>query len=171
MDYFDYDVKDLEKLPTQEPVKEIVKVKREAPKFIAKTKISNEIKKIKQEEDDEEIVIVMNEKGQPSFFKLLPDGSLVKREYDEKCQKAFDAIPKEDSAKKSRRKREPMSTKKCPYCPITYRFIAKLKEHMRTDHGIILYACKVCIKLIDLDLSNYCKMHYHLKYDEASSEC
>lgn len=47
--------------------------------------------------------------------------------------------------KKIRKKRDPMMYMTCSQCPIKYRFVAKLKHHMKTVHSIDLYYCKVCI--------------------------
>lgn len=48
---------------------------------------------------------------------------------------------------KIRKKRLPMEYRKCPLCPIKYRFMSKLRDHMKLLHNVELYTCKVC-KLI-----------------------
>lgn len=46
---------------------------------------------------------------------------------------------------KLRRKRDPMTVKQCSLCPVKYRFVSKLQEHMKQEHGIDLFVCKVWI--------------------------
>lgn len=46
---------------------------------------------------------------------------------------------------KVRKKRDPMVYMTCSRCPVKYRFVAKLRDHMKTVHDIDLYYCKVCI--------------------------
>lgn len=45
--------------------------------------------------------------------------------------------------KKRKRKRNPMTYKMCSKCPVQYKFIGRLKEHMKTKHNIDLFVCKV----------------------------
>ncbi|KAM3968916.1 uncharacterized protein ACR2FA_002119 [Aphomia sociella] len=106
----------------------------------------NHIYEKMKESDDEEIVIVMSENGQQTCFMPQKDGSLLLIRPD-KCKKSFDMNYTVE--KKQRRKREPMTYKKCSQCPIRYRFIAKLKDHMKAEHNITLYVCKICQALME----------------------
>lgn len=49
--------------------------------------------------------------------------------------------------KKRKRKRNPMTYKMCSKCPVQYKFIGRLKEHMKTKHNIDLFVCKVLVFL------------------------
>lgn len=45
---------------------------------------------------------------------------------------------------KTRKKREPMVYISCMHCPVRYRFLSKLKEHVKKVHDEDIYYCKVC---------------------------
>lgn len=114
-----------------------------------------------ENEEDEKVVVIIQDNGMPSFFHVKPDGVLNALEENEarKYTKKFNASmvvvqpPKESSLggtttisrPKRGRKRGPMSLKLCTRCPVKYRFIAKLKEHMRVEHNVVLYVCEVCL--------------------------
>ncbi|XP_063835501.1 zinc finger protein 260-like [Ostrinia nubilalis] len=101
-------------------------------------------KKSKIKTGEEDFIIVSKENEQSTFYKMQPNGTLTKLEYKLK--------PRKDNNYamiKKRKKREPMTSKKCTRCPIKYRFTAKLKQHMRKEHGVTLYSCKVCDALTE----------------------
>lgn len=47
--------------------------------------------------------------------------------------------------RKGHRKRVPMSVKLCSLCPVRYRFVSKLQEHMKQAHNVDLFVCKVSL--------------------------
>ncbi|XP_059047946.1 histone-lysine N-methyltransferase PRDM9-like [Achroia grisella] len=114
--------------------------------------------------DDDEIVIIMSENGRQTCYMAQEDGSLVLIRPN-KCKKNTDICYTEE--KKKRRKREPMTYKKCSQCPIKYRFIAKLKEHMKTEHNISLFVCKICQALME-DEEEFV---HHLKTHTNMHQC
>ncbi|XP_053620543.1 zinc finger protein 2-like [Plodia interpunctella] len=118
------------------------------------------VKKEKQEEEDT-IVIIKSENGLQTFYKPLLDGSLVQINMENKKPNVV------TTEKKMRKKREPMLFKQCSRCPIKYRFVAKLKEHMRTEHGIVLYACKICQALMEDEF----EFRQHLKTHTNVHQC
>ncbi|XP_026764916.2 zinc finger protein 57-like isoform X2 [Galleria mellonella] len=116
-----------------------------------------------KESDDEEIVIVMSEDGKQTCYMPQKDGSLLLITPN-KFEKEINSY---NGEKKQRRKREPMTYKKCSQCPIKYRFIAKLKEHMKADHNISLFVCKICQALME----NEEEFALHLKTHTNIYQC
>lgn len=116
--------------------------------LVTKTK-SERLAKIVKTEEEDNIVVVVQENGEPLFYKLLPDGNLVmldeqrleKNNYKKTLSKSV-VLPKSDEIRR-RKKRGPMTHKLCSRCPVKYRFAAKLKEHMKLAHDIDLFICKV----------------------------
>lgn len=108
-----------------------------------------------EKDDNDDVVVIIQDNGEPAFYRTLPDGTLQELEGSEveKYRKKFNASvavdKKEDRIKKGR-KRGPMSYKLCTRCPVKYRFITKLKQHMLMDHNVTLYVCKVkTVELFD----------------------
>ncbi|CAG9790046.1 unnamed protein product [Diatraea saccharalis] len=134
-------------------ITESKKVNMEVSKELLKNmseKSNEKLVKTEQDDDDDDIVIIMNERGQPSFFKMLSNGDMVEIEYDDRCRNAYRVIMEEMPRKRvHKKKREPMTWKQCTKCPIKYRFVAKLREHMWHEHGILLYSCKICKALME----------------------
>lgn len=122
-------------------------------------------------ESDDDLIIVLNENGEQQFYKTQKDGTFVLVENGDerikgylnllepgvklnpdagvKANQSLDSNVKsssspDSSVKKSRvRKRNLMEYKKCSQCPIQYRFVRKLKEHMKEEHSIDLFVCQV----------------------------
>ncbi|XP_013199211.1 zinc finger protein 236 [Amyelois transitella] len=115
-----------------------------------------ESKKEVVDKDDDHIVIIKSEGGLQTYYRPLPDGSLAMIKMEKQLQ-----------AERKRKKREPMTFKQCTRCPIKYRFVAKLKEHMKMEHGVILHACKICQALIE-DEQEY---RQHLKTHTNIHQC
>lgn len=121
----------------------------------------NEVTKVevKTEIDADQIVIIMGEDGKPSFLKLDDDGAynVVTQEDEKMYMKMFGYSDRNEVVSepvvdviekvKKRRKRRPMSYLFCSRCPVKYRFVAKLKEHMKLEHNIDLFVCQVSIIL------------------------
>lgn len=142
---FDFDLHAISK-DTKSDVVETVNIKNEV--------IDNE--------DEDNIVVIAQDNDEPSFYRIQPDGGLSLLEENEakKYTKKFNMSmvgqtkagklvrsPKEREFKgdipKRGRKRGPMTLKLCTRCPVKYRFIAKLKEHMKLEHDVVLYVCEV----------------------------
>lgn len=101
---------------------------------------------------DEDVVVVVQENGESLFYKIQPDGTLVLPNHKEEMNlkknlSSAVVLPKREK-QKERKKRLPMTHKLCSRCPVKYRFAAKLKEHMKLEHDIDLFICKVCVLLI-----------------------
>ncbi|RVE53821.1 hypothetical protein evm_001483 [Chilo suppressalis] len=121
-----------------------------------------------EQEDDDDLIIIMNEKGLPTFYKMQTDGQLVEVEYDDRCRKAYKVITEQMPKKRvHKKKRGPMTWKKCSKCPIEYRFVAKLKEHMWLEHETLLYSCKICEALAE-DEDEY---QFHMKTHTNEYQC
>lgn len=112
-----------------------------------KIDISNIATQSKKRSENDDVVIVIEDKGELLFYKLLENGKMVHIE-DYERQRYKETLSKSvtDSGRntKVRKRRGPMSYKKCSQCPVKYRFGAKLQHHMKTEHNINLYICKVC---------------------------
>lgn len=152
-EYFDYDMNNKW---LQHNSSENISIKKTKvnKRYVKSGKKQKPIVKPKQDSDDEQIVLVLDEKNQTSFFKVLPDGTLLKKELDEEShsfiKKEFDGKLRSDNTKikselerKKRKKRVPFISKKCPYCPQRYSFVSKLKDHMKSLHHVTLLVCKV----------------------------
>lgn len=96
--------------------------------------------------DDENIVVIVNEKGEPIYYKMGSNNMLELVSVG-KSEKMKDKVLRVREVTKLRKKRDPMVYRKCSKCPVKYRFIAKLKEHMKADHNIDLFVCKVSMQL------------------------
>lgn len=99
---------------------------------------------IKEEQND--IVIIIRD-GKTLYFKVDENGHLIQISEEEKNAYSKVAIKSEKITLKKpirRRKRVPMNYKSCSVCPVKYRFVAKLKHHMKEDHNVELMVCKIC---------------------------
>lgn len=112
---------------------------------VKKDKDINNISKAKQNDDDN-IVVIVKENGEPLYYKMGSNNTLELVSVD-KNEKIKDKVLKVREVTKLRKKRDPMVYRKCSKCPVKYRFIAKLKEHMKADHNIDLFVCKVSMML------------------------
>ncbi|XP_041985625.1 zinc finger protein 525-like isoform X2 [Aricia agestis] len=98
-------------------------------------------------------------------FKKISDSKSKKEKKNQ--------INKEKKAKKVlikpklKRNRGPMAYKSCSRCPVSYRFVRKLQEHMKSDHGVTLHICQVCQALIE-DENEY---HTHLSTHTDIHKC
>ncbi|CAG5059884.1 unnamed protein product [Parnassius apollo] len=104
---------------------------------------------ISEDNDDNDIVIIADEKGEPTFYKAL-DGTLIP--LDENSTSKLSEVLKSslpNNKIKRKRRRNPMSYIMCSKCPVRYRFVAKLKEHMKAEHDIDLFICVVCKAIIE----------------------
>lgn len=125
-----------------------------------------------EKDDNDDVVVIIQDNGEPAFYRTLSDGSLQELEGSEveKYRKKFNASvaadKKEDRIKKGR-KRGPMSYKLCTRCPVKYRFITKLKQHMLMDHNVTLYVCKVCQAITE----NEQEYHNHMKTHTNVHQC
>lgn len=88
----------------------------------------------KEDSDDENLVVIVSENKNGKCF--LQKHITASRKFES------NSIQKEH-IKKERKKRIPMAYRKCSKCPVRYRFTAKLKEHMKQEHNIDLFICKV----------------------------
>ncbi|XP_046974258.1 zinc finger protein 484-like isoform X1 [Vanessa cardui] len=119
---------------------------------------------LKVEDDFEEnILIIMGENGEPSFYKPQEDGTLMSLESSQNdFSEVLKQIPETSILKKKKkRKRNPMEYKMCSRCPVRYRFVRKLKEHMKEEHGVDLFVCKVCQAIIEdeQEFNNHLQTH------------
>ncbi|XP_023954547.1 zinc finger protein 121 [Bicyclus anynana] len=152
---------------------------------------SNTVKKDEKQIDvkwEDDLVMLLNENGAPEFYRPQKDGSLIL--IDNKSVKLKDYLKKfpeskelnllsshsnkldsnltDSNVKKKRgRKRNPMEYKCCSKCPVRYRFVSKLKEHMKEEHGIDLFVCQVCQAIIE-DESEFTK---HLQSHTGIHTC
>ncbi|KAI8433609.1 hypothetical protein MSG28_015628 [Choristoneura fumiferana] len=173
---YDYDLEGLALQSSRENADDLSDDSTEykPPLSVSKTP-ANEVAKVevKTEIDADQIVIIMNEDGRPSFLKQDDDGTYIAvTPKDEiKYMKMFGYVDKnhvisgtvaDDIEKvKQRRKRGPMSYLFCSKCPVKYRFVAKLKEHMKTEHNIDLFVCQVCKATMEdeQEYTNHLKTH------------
>lgn len=121
-----------------------VSVKKEQ-KVIKKESESNKNQSKAIQNDDDNIVVVVKENGEPMYYKMNTNSTLELVNADKNVN-IKDKVLKVRQVTKMRKKRDPMVYRKCSKCPVKYRFIAKLKEHMKTDHNIDLFVCKVSMK-------------------------
>ncbi|XP_026743429.1 zinc finger protein 684-like [Trichoplusia ni] len=127
------------------------------------------VKEVKQESAEDDVVVIIKENDESMFYKVNPDGGLelvndLEKDY---YKVAFaNELPSEKQPKR-RRKRGPMTLKLCTRCPVKYRFAAKLKEHMKLEHKVDLFVCKVC-KAMTEDEQEY---HNHLKTHTNIHQC
>lgn len=121
---------------------------------IINDKISNnhDIKKEKcvmnsSENDDNDILIIADENGESTFFEAHDDNTIVPIDAisSGNPNEALQISLPENNKTKRKRKRIPMNYIMCSKCPVRYRFVAKLKEHMKAEHNIDLFACMVCL--------------------------
>nr|XP_034837559.1 zinc finger protein 287-like isoform X2 [Maniola hyperantus] len=172
--------------------------------FIEKTSnvIKIETKEINMGFDD--LVMILNENGEPQFYKPQENGTLALLDSGNVCIKDYlSQIPDSNVSKtnvlpdsnvnktnvlpdsnvnktsvlldskvklnhllksnvnklpvlrnsevkkKKCRKRNLMEYRQCSQCPVRYRFVRKLKEHMKEAHGIDLFVCQVCQALTE----------------------
>ncbi|CAG9132968.1 unnamed protein product [Plutella xylostella] len=101
------------------------------------------------DENDKDVIIILDE-GKPKFYNTADDGTLIeiKKEQEDNYKSVFQEYVEQNggtiNVKKVRKKRSPMLYQKCSQCPVRYRFTTKLRDHMKTDHNIDLYICKIC---------------------------
>ncbi|XP_045781318.1 zinc finger protein 141-like isoform X2 [Maniola jurtina] len=173
--------------------------------FIEKTSnvIKIEPKEINMEFDD--LVMILNENGEPKFYKPQENGTLALVDSGNVCIKDYlsqipdsnvnktNVLPdsnvnktkvlldskvkfsqlsnsninklcvlRDSEVKKKKcRKRNPMEYRQCSQCPVRYRFVRKLKEHMKEAHGIDLFICQVCQALTEdeIEYNNHLQTH------------
>ncbi|KAF9405723.1 hypothetical protein HW555_013660 [Spodoptera exigua] len=138
------------------------------------TFVKQEITKSEETDDidNDKVVVIIQDNGEPAFYRAQPDGSLIELEESEgeKYRRKFNAsivtVKKEERLKKGR-KRGPMSFKMCSRCPVKYRFITKLKQHMMMDHNVTLFVCKVCQAFTE----NEQEYHNHMKTHTDIHQC
>ncbi|CAH2098849.1 unnamed protein product [Euphydryas editha] len=129
-------------------------------KVYADKEIKTEIKT--EDVTEENIVIIMGESGEPSFYQPQKDGTLVYLENNPNdIVEVLKEIPETSDKNKKKRKRNPMEYKMCSRCPVRYRFVRKLKEHMKEEHGVDLFVCKVCQAIIEdeQEFNNHLQTH------------
>lgn len=116
--------------------------------------------------DSEDIIFVMNESNESQMYRLENGNKLTKiseinEDYFNMLNETFPSDTnvytqtkrKPYTKLKEKKKRLPMDYVSCSECPIKYRFTTKLKHHMKTEHNIDVYICKVCkINLLSLYL-------------------
>ncbi|CAK1549383.1 unnamed protein product [Leptosia nina] len=75
--------------------------------------------------------------------------------------KGGEKLDKGVTKKRRRWKRKPMTSIVCMQCPVKYRFLGKLKEHMRMEHGVDIHICKVCKACIvdEQEFQNHLRTH------------
>ncbi|VVD01022.1 unnamed protein product [Leptidea sinapis] len=95
------------------------------------------------EKGEDEIVLVMNDNAVPSFFKSQ-NGQLKSLNRTE-----INGFSGTDCIRKKRAKRKPMVYKSCTQCSVKYRFLGKLKYHMKVKHGLNAVICKICKIIVD----------------------
>ncbi|XP_050680145.1 gastrula zinc finger protein xFG20-1-like [Leptidea sinapis] len=95
------------------------------------------------EKGEDEIVLVMNDNAVPSFFKSQ-NGQLKSLNRTE-----INGFSGTDCVRKKRAKRKPMVYKSCTQCSVKYRFLGKLKYHMKVKHGLNAVICKICKIIVD----------------------
>ncbi|KPJ17566.1 Myoneurin [Papilio machaon] len=105
---------------------------------------------ISENEDDTDIVIIADENGDRTFFKeqngsLVPINDIGKKQLNDALKIVF---PEVDKVRRKRR-RNPMSYMNCSQCPVRYKFVSKLKEHMKSEHDIDLFVCSICKQVIE----------------------
>ncbi|XP_063630713.1 myoneurin-like [Cydia splendana] len=120
-------------------------------------------------DEDDDVIVVMND-NKPSFLKPQ-DGNLVlvDKVEEKKYMKMFGYSDKvkikveAETAQKSkkRKKRKPMTFMFCSQCPVKYRFGAKLRDHMKNEHNIDLFVCRVCKATMEdeQEFNNHLKTH------------
>ncbi|XP_032524556.2 zinc finger protein 354C-like isoform X1 [Danaus plexippus] len=116
---------------------------------------------VKSEDIDEGNIVIVMDDGVPTFFKPQRDGSLLTLDGEKDLSIDFDNEPERKMMKKRKRKREPMEYKICSRCPVRYRFVRKLKEHMKEEHGVDLFVCKICQAIIEdeQEYNNHLQTH------------
>ncbi|CAB3247168.1 unnamed protein product [Arctia plantaginis] len=137
---------------------------------VPKIKADRSMRHIKTEEDDN-IVVVVQENGESLFYKVQPDGTLVLPDDKEQInftKKLSSAVMPKTEARKVRRKRLPMTHKLCSRCPVKYRFAAKLKEHMKLEHNIDLFICKICQAITEDEHEYYNHMRTHTNVHQCA---
>ncbi|CAH2061940.1 unnamed protein product, partial [Iphiclides podalirius] len=82
------------------------------------------------------------------FYINLLEENLNEASSSEVNEALKESLPSNNRAKR-KRKRNPMSYIMCSKCPVRYRFVAKLKEHMKAEHDIDLFVCTVCKSIIE----------------------
>ncbi|CAH2242559.1 jg8131 [Pararge aegeria aegeria] len=130
--------------------------------------VKKETKEIDTKNDDD-FVIVLNENGEPEFYETQKDGTLILVDNQVSLNHYLNQLPDsnvkklkqlsdsnfksnhllDSNVKKKGRRRNPMEYKRCSQCPVRYRFVSKLKEHMKEEHGIDLFVCQVCQAIIE----------------------
>ncbi|XP_072933962.1 uncharacterized protein [Epargyreus clarus] len=177
-DLFDYDLtgmclhsndKQFEDLQLDNDDKKLVAELENKVGKVEKYDIPESQTKVKSENTNDDDLVVVFQDNEPFYFKPQEDGSLqqltkeeVKAYYDDmnesKNTEKINYLPKR------RRRRNPMDYKSCSRCPIKYRFVAKLKEHMKTDHNIDMFYCKICKAIIEdeQEFNNHLKTHMNV---------
>lgn len=110
---------------------------------------------IKEVDMEEDIIIVLDKNGKRNYYKTNESGALEQINRDEK--KSYEIVfrnteigknvintIKEMRPQKTRKVRSPMQYIHCSQCMAKYRFHARLKDHMKADHDVDLYICRVC---------------------------
>ncbi|XP_068624471.1 zinc finger protein 547-like [Battus philenor] len=129
---------------------------------------NEDCQKVSENEDDGDIVIIADENGEPSFYKAT-EGTLVP--VDENLRSQLNKVLKRSlpnsNRMKGKRKRNPMNYIMCSRCPVRYKFVGKLKEHMKSEHDIDLFICTVCKTVIE----NEDEFNRHLKTHSNIYRC
>ncbi|KAI5633442.1 hypothetical protein NE865_13850 [Phthorimaea operculella] len=139
--YFDYDIEAclIEEYFEDQDSVEHVEIKKEMNEFhIINTKTKNK----KQKKYNDNLIVAIEEKGQQQYYTVGENGQfvLVSEKEDSKPFKQVCISPKQ----KVRRKRDPLDYTHCSRCPVKYRFLSKLKGHMKAAHDVDLFICKIC---------------------------
>ncbi|KAJ2953408.1 hypothetical protein O0L34_g999 [Tuta absoluta] len=138
--YFDYDIEAclIEEYYEEHDSIEHAEIKKEINDF----EIIN-VKKMKNKQNSKNnLVVTIEEKGQQKIYNNnSANGNfvLVSEKKASKPSKQEQALKQ-----KIRRKRDPLNYTHCSRCPVKYRFLSKLKGHMKADHDVDLFICKIC---------------------------
>lgn len=93
-----------------------------------------------KETDDEVIVIVKD--GKAVSYRIQNG---VFHEVDDSGDESDDENVLMIVNEKKRKKRDPMVDISCMHCPVKYRFLSKLKDHVKKVHNVDIYYCKVSL--------------------------
>lgn len=126
-----------------------------------------------KEFQDDDIILIKNEEEESLFYQIDKSGNFVEISNKDalKCSWRVDVSNEDVVPKKrkpyvkkiqDRKKRSLMEYITCTKCPIKYRFVSKMREHMKTDHDLDIFICKICKEVIYNEQEYYLHLMSHL---------
>lgn len=119
--------------------------------------------------NDNNVILIKNE-GEQQYYKFIKNSEMALSHNKKTISGDYLKMeaPLTNLKGKPKRKRGPMTYKSCRMCPVKYRFTSKLQQHMKLDHNIVLYVCKICKAMTEDQIEHQNHINTHTNVHECA---